>query len=227
MILRSEKAEAKTFKTWVVKEVLPSIRRTGSYAIEQLPPPPLPSPLEQLSIFDRESIRRNSSFNMQSENDLHTKVVDYIRNFHPEAKMAAGLGEFQTTSYLRIEGYKKGYQKGTADLTILNKHLDYSGLCLEFKNPKGSGRVAEAQEEWLRDLHLNGYKVIVSNDYDEIVQEIKLYFTRVRVACPHCLSKPRYFKSLSSMQRHISSFHHDLRPQGRGLDPHVYTSTTD
>jgi hypothetical protein len=211
LILRSEKPEAKTFKAWVTKEVLPSIRKTGGYTVEQ-PPPPLPSPLEQISIFDRGSIKRNKSFYMITENDLHRKVVDYIRNFHPEAKMTAGLGEFQSTSSLRVEGYRKGYQKGTADLMILNKHLDYSGLCLEFKNPKGSGHLSEAQEEWLKELHLNGYKVLVSNDYDEIVQEIKAYFVRVRVACPYCLKKPNYFKSLASMQQHISNFHHNLKP---------------
>jgi hypothetical protein len=52
--------------------------------------------------------------------------------------MMAGLGEFQTTSSLRIEGYKKGYQKGTADLVILSKHLDYNGFCVECKTPRGS-----------------------------------------------------------------------------------------
>ena len=31
LILRSRKPEAKTFKRWIVREVLPSIRKTGSY----------------------------------------------------------------------------------------------------------------------------------------------------------------------------------------------------
>ena len=32
LILRSRKAEAKTFKRWITREVLPAIRRTGSYS---------------------------------------------------------------------------------------------------------------------------------------------------------------------------------------------------
>ena len=32
LILRSEKPEAKTFKKWVTSEVLPKIRKTGSYS---------------------------------------------------------------------------------------------------------------------------------------------------------------------------------------------------
>lgn len=35
LILRSRKPEAKTFKRWVTHEVLPSIRKTGAYAVAQ------------------------------------------------------------------------------------------------------------------------------------------------------------------------------------------------
>lgn len=36
VILRSDKPEAKVFKRWVTHEVLPSIRQTGSYSLNQL-----------------------------------------------------------------------------------------------------------------------------------------------------------------------------------------------
>ena len=36
MIMRSRKPEARTFRKWVTSEVLPQIRRTGSYGIKQL-----------------------------------------------------------------------------------------------------------------------------------------------------------------------------------------------
>lgn len=44
LILRSDKATAKPFQDWVTKEVLPSIRKTGSYSLaehgrEQMPLP--------------------------------------------------------------------------------------------------------------------------------------------------------------------------------------------
>ena len=144
---------------------------------------------------------------MYSENDLHFKVVDYIRRFHPHAKMNPGLGEHQTTSALRIDGFRKGYQKGTADLMIVNNHLEFRGFCIEFKNPKGTGSLSEAQDGWLRDLHLNGYKVLVSNDYDLIVKEIANYFLKVRLVCPHCISKPIYFKTEATLQQHLIQLH--------------------
>ncbi|MCM1276986.1 MAG: phage antirepressor [Lachnospiraceae bacterium] len=37
VILRSDKPEAKPFRKWVTSEVLPSIRKTGSYSIQQKP----------------------------------------------------------------------------------------------------------------------------------------------------------------------------------------------
>ena len=79
--------------------MLPSIRKTGSYTEPPQPPPPPAI----TSMFDRADYKTDHSFQMYSENDLHFKVVDYIRRFHPHAKMTAGLGEFQTTIALRIE----------------------------------------------------------------------------------------------------------------------------
>ncbi len=38
LILRSNKPEAKKFKKWITKEVLPSIRKTGSYSIQNTLP---------------------------------------------------------------------------------------------------------------------------------------------------------------------------------------------
>lgn len=35
LIMRSEKSEAKEFQNWVTKEVLPSIRKTGGYLLNE------------------------------------------------------------------------------------------------------------------------------------------------------------------------------------------------
>ena len=144
---------------------------------------------------------------MYSENDLHSKVVDYIRRFHPHAKMVAGLGEFQSTSALRIDGFQKGCQKGTADLMIMNKHMDFIGFCFEFKAPRGYGSLAEAQDDWLNNLHLNDFKVMAPNDYDTIIKVIANYFQRVRLVCHGCITKPNYFETEATLQQHIMKFH--------------------
>jgi prophage antirepressor-like protein len=205
LTLSSQKPEAKAFRRWVTSEVLPSIRKTGKYAVPTVLPPPPPPAIA--SAFNTADYKEKRSFHMQSENDLHNKVVNYIRRFYPHAMMNPGLGEFQSTKALRIEGWQKGYQKGTADLVILNKHLEYSGFCVEFKTPSGQGVLSESQDAWLRSLRINGWKVLVSNDYDVIVREIDTYFQKVRLACPHCLSKPAYYKSEATLRQHVVNFH--------------------
>ena len=121
--------------------------------------------------------------------------------------LMSGLGEFQDSVDKRIEGKLKGYQKGTCDLMITNKHIKYQGMCIEMKTPKGTGKVSASQHQWLKDMHLNGHCVLVSNDYDEICNEIVSYFVGVRFVCPYCLAKPQYFRSKQSFDKHLTSFH--------------------
>ena len=206
LTLSSQKPEAKAFRRWVTSEVLPSIRKTGSYAVPTAEPPPPPLPVIT-SMFDKADYKGKNAFYMQSEDDLHGKVVKYIRKYYPHAMMNPGLGEFQRTEDLRLEGFRKGYQKGTADLTILNKHLEYSGFCVEFKNPRGTGSLSEDQETWLRNLHINGWRVLVSNDYDAIVKEIDAYFQKVRFLCKYCVAKPTYYKTEATLRQREVSFH--------------------
>ncbi len=43
LVLGSRKAEAKRFKRWVTHEVLPAIRKTGSYAVSAMAALPAPT----------------------------------------------------------------------------------------------------------------------------------------------------------------------------------------
>ena len=114
------------------------------------------------------------------------------------------LGENQCTSAMRIESHKKGYRKGSADLLILNLNKKYSGLALEFKNPNSRGIMSEDQSKMMRQYHLNGFKTLVSNDYDLIIETILDYFKNVRMKCSFCRRK---FISYESIGRHIKGFH--------------------
>ena len=61
-----------------IKKVLPSIRKYGQY-----------------KLFDNPN---NNMFKIENETDLDYKVVQYIRQFYPEAIIIAGLGENQDTA---------------------------------------------------------------------------------------------------------------------------------
>ena len=188
LILRSKLESAHIFKRWVTKDVLLSIRKTGRYEYNH-------KPFKMLT------------FNIQSEYDLHKKVVNYIRNHHPKALLNASLGENQINSDMRLRSYNMGYQKGSPDLIIQNLHKVYSGFAIEFKNPRGNGQLSEDQKVMLQEYRNNSFKVLVSNDYDEILEEIIHYFDGVRIKCNHCSRK---FKSSKTLKNHLKYIHKHL-----------------
>ena len=73
LLLSSKLETAKKFKHWITSEVLPSIRKYGYY-----------------KLFDNPS---NKMFKIENEMDLHSKVVELIRNFYPDSILVPGLGE--------------------------------------------------------------------------------------------------------------------------------------
>ena len=149
LIFRSQLPAADAFRKWVFEEVLPAIRKTG-----------------QFKAYNKQM------FKIENEFDLHRKVVDYIRRFYPDLLFVAGLGELQDTSDKRIKSWQKGYQKGQPDLIITSHHKRYNGFCLEFKTPTGKGVLSDAQDQQLKKYADNGFKTLVSNDYDVITREI-------------------------------------------------------
>ena len=185
LILSSKMDEAKKFKRWITTDVLPSIRKTGRYELNH-------KPFKMLT------------FNIQTEYDLHKKVVNFMKNYYPKALLIASLGENQINSNMRLKSYLKGYQKGSPDLIIKNLHIVYSGFAIEFKNPNGNGVLSDHQQLILQEYKNNNFKVLISNDYDEIIKEIIHYFDKVRIKCYHCFRK---FKSLQTRSNHSKYIH--------------------
>ena len=76
----------------------------------------------------------DNTIHLFDENDLHKKVVEFIKRFAEDAIIIPGLGEFQFTSLIRSNCYEKGYIGGQPDLLIINSHRYYQGLALEFNS---------------------------------------------------------------------------------------------
>ena len=98
----------------------------------------------------------------------------------------AGLGENQDSDSKRIDSWRKGYTKGQCDLMIMNRSARWSGLAFEFKTPANTGRVSPEQKRFMEDLAKAGFRVLISNSYDEICNEIRDYFRTTRVLCQDC-----------------------------------------
>ena len=169
------------------EDVLPSIRKTGRY-----------------DYCINHKYNSMLAFKIENETDLHVKVVHFLKKRYPHSLFTVTLGENQCTSSMRINSHKKGYLRGSPDLIINNLHKHYTGFCIEFKNPKGNGVLSPDQSMMLRQYENNGFKTLVSNDYDHIIEQLIEYFRDVRILCSYC---PRRFISSQSLSNHIKSFH--------------------
>ena len=187
LILRSKIESAKEFKRWVTSQVLPSIRKTGRYVYCM-----------------NHKYNNTLTFKIENETDLYVKVVSFLKKRYPHSLFTVTLGENQDTVHKRIDSFKKGYLRGSPDLIINNLHKHYTGFCIEFKNPKGNGVLSPDQSMILLQYQNNGFKTLVSNDYDQIIEQIIEYFRDVRIKCSYC---PRRFISSLSIKNHIKSFH--------------------
>ena len=152
IILQSKLESAKAFKRWVTKDVLPSIRKTGRY-----------------DHCINHKYNNMLAFKIESETDLHVKVIHYLKKRYSHSLFTVTLGENQDTVYKRINSFKKGYLRGSPDLVINNLHKRYSGFAIEFKNPNGKGVLSPDQSMMLLQYQNNGFKTLVSNDYDHVV----------------------------------------------------------
>ena len=184
LVFSSKLESAKRFRDWVFTLVLPSIRKYGQY-----------------KLFDNP---RNKMIMIGNETSLHYQIIKVILRFCPHALLIAGLGELQDTSSKRLHAYRKGYQRGQADIVIGNKHVSFQGFAIEVKNPNNHYQISEAQLNMEQIYKLNGYKYLCSNDYDFIIKEIHDYMTGARLSCNYCNKK---FKHLNSLNNHYKYFH--------------------
>ena len=178
---------AKAFKRWVTQDVLPSIRNTGRY-----------------DYCINHKYNNMLTFKIENEIDLHVKVVSFFKKRYPHSLLTITLGENQNSTIKRIESHRKGYLRGSPDLIYNNFHNHYSEFAIEFKSPKGNGVLSPDQSMMLQQYESNGFKTLVSNDYDHIIEQLIEYFRDVRILCSYC---PRRFISSQSLKNHIKISH--------------------
>ena len=178
LIFGSKLESAKAFKRWVTKDVLPSIRKTGRYE-------------HQYHI--KHKYNDSLTFRIENETDLHVKVVSFLKKRYPHSLFSVSLGENQDSVHKRIDSFRKGYIKGYPDMIINNLH-----------SPTGRGFLSPEQSTVLQQYQSNGFKTLVSNDYDQIVEQLIEYFKDVRIKCLHCSRK---FITPQSLRNHIEFFH--------------------
>ena len=82
-------------------------------------------------------------------------------------------------------------------------------MAIEMKTPKGDGKLADNQQVYLSRLHLQGNKIVISDDYDTILLAIAEYAEGIRIQCQHCVKK---YKTLAALASHHKYFHRYTKP---------------
>lgn len=90
VILRSDKPQAKPFKRWVTHEVLPSIRRTGSYTAPQAHTSEFESLSRRIEVLEQNALLRRvealeSTYDMT---ECHSVYYKSVEQFPPHIKAA-------------------------------------------------------------------------------------------------------------------------------------------
>jgi prophage antirepressor-like protein len=116
-ILGSRKPEAKVFKKWVTSEVLPAIRKTGSYSIQSNQKPL--NPIELIIQSAQQLLM------IQQEQEKQAERIAIL-----EAKQISETSEFYTIAgYCALRGLKKTTQECNIlgrKATKMSKELDYT-----------------------------------------------------------------------------------------------------
>lgn len=79
VILRSDKPEAKDFKRWVTHEVLPSIRKTGSYTMQPMTPAQLIAAQAQILVDMEERMNKVEGQALALEAKVDTAIKAFAR----------------------------------------------------------------------------------------------------------------------------------------------------
>ena len=95
----------------------------------------------------------------------------HIETTYPYVIISAGLGENQTTDFIRMDSKAKGYTQGQPDLELKCKLGSgfTNVVAIELKSPNGSNKTSPEQDAYLERLRGCNVATLVSNNYEEVV----------------------------------------------------------
>jgi hypothetical protein len=177
LVLGSRKPEAKRFKRWVTHEVLPAIRRTGSYAVPGLGIAPAPLPSDKQ---DRVGALL-----------LIGQAIAQVPGVKPGIAMAATLTCIQENTGLATDTLRRALPAAEEPICSLNatglgrllgmkakdtnQHLAACGL--QIRNPRGEWELTNAGLQWAEALPYcrgghSGYQILWNPAVVDVVREL-------------------------------------------------------
>lgn len=146
LILRSRKPQAKTFKRWVTHEVIPSIRRTGSYSIEPTAPA-LPQDYEEALVALLGQVRETKA--------LTARVAELEPAANSWQTLAAADGDFSVADAAKILARDPAIKLGRNRLfTLLD---DYRWTYRQLADDRPRVMQAAIERQWLSEIPQSHY----------------------------------------------------------------------
>jgi len=124
-------------------------------------------------------------------------------NFPRFWKNSSALGSF--SCIFEDNSLKALLGQNIKKLKILKLSQDYRYLQkLALKSPTNNYKISESQLEMKKRYKRNGFRLLISNDYDKIISILNTYMHKLRVPCHYC---SKQFLSNDTYQIHLQSFH--------------------
>ena len=117
LVLGSRKPEAKPFKRWIAHDVIPSIRKTGKYEIDQKPKTALELAKEQVKLLEQLELQQQIIDNQEKDLLRQSEVIDELFDYSSIIRIAKfnnvpeTIFKWQT---LRAASQKMGVEVKTA-----------------------------------------------------------------------------------------------------------------
>ena len=173
LVLGSRKAEAKRFKRWVTHEVLPAIRKTGSYAVPAMAALPAPTQDRVTSLL------------------LIGQAVAKVPGVKAGIAMAATLTCIHENTGLTIETLRRALPAATEPICSLNAtqlgklvglsakttNLRLANLGLQVRNERDEWELTEPGEAWAEAMPYSrnghsGYQILWNPSVAQELREV-------------------------------------------------------
>lgn len=174
LILTSRKPEAKRFKRWVTREVLPSIRKTGSYASA--------GSVVALPALTQDRVNAILSI---------CEAVARVPGVKPGIAMAATLTVIHENTGLAVESLRRVLPAANEPICSLNPtqvgervgmsaraiNARLQSLGFQFKNDRDEWELTDAGQQWAEALPFSrnghsGYQILWNPAVTELIREV-------------------------------------------------------
>lgn len=112
---------------------------------------------------------------------LFNKYNKFLKKYYPEFLINYALKEEEMDKATLQTCVDYGYTVGSPDFLVFNKHRQYSGLAVNIISP--GGKLSETKIIYTDRLRRNGWYVINSGEFEELLYQTFQYAKGLSILC--------------------------------------------